>query len=360
MLRWFDSTEADRAPPTASSSSRPGSGSRSPRSSRPRVRPGSGGGRVATRRRSSSLAAAAGSLLERARAGRRAGAAGRRPPCRSACARSPGGRHTRCGASASAPAFEQRPLRQRPRGLDVGRVVHQRQRLERRVGLAAPRRALLARRRVERGQRRRRHGPLPQRVHAAAVEILAVALLVLLAREALAEGHLVPQADRLIRQHARAADAIVQQARSRPARCRGSTRPAGAAAGRAPAGGSRDRARAAPASPSRPAGRSLTSRSAAASRGTSQPLRTNSTASQSSSSGCDGGSPWTPKSSCVLTRPVPKYDLPEAVHRDPRGQRVGGIDQPLRQRQPGRAAHRRAASRASPGSPAATFSPGLR
>ena len=40
---------------------------------------------------------------------------------------------------------------------------------------------------------------------------------------------------------------------------------------------------------------------------TSQPVRTSSVASQSSSSGCDGGSPWTPKFSAVLTRPVPKW-----------------------------------------------------
>src|SRR5437588_9771864 len=32
-----------------------------------------------------------------------------------------------------------------------------------------------------------------------------------------------------------------------------------------------------------------------------------STASQSSSSGCDGASLWVPRSSLVLTRPVPKY-----------------------------------------------------
>src|SRR5215471_21788787 len=39
----------------------------------------------------------------------------------------------------------------------------------------------------------------------------------------------------------------------------------------------------------------------------SQPVRTNSVASQSSSSGWLGGSPCEPKSSAVLTIPVPKY-----------------------------------------------------
>src|SRR2546421_307221 len=38
-----------------------------------------------------------------------------------------------------------------------------------------------------------------------------------------------------------------------------------------------------------------------------QPCSTNSTASQSSSSACDGASPFNPKSSLVLTSPVPKY-----------------------------------------------------
>ena len=35
-------------------------------------------------------------------------------------------------------------------------------------------------------------------------------------------------------------------------------------------------------------------------------MRTNSVASQSSSSGCEGGSPWRPKFSVVFTSPVPK------------------------------------------------------
>jgi len=39
---------------------------------------------------------------------------------------------------------------------------------------------------------------------------------------------------------------------------------------------------------------------------TSQPVRTNSVASQSSSSGCEGRSPCVPKSSAVFTSPTPK------------------------------------------------------
>ena len=42
---------------------------------------------------------------------------------------------------------------------------------------------------------------------------------------------------------------------------------------------------------------------------TSQPDSRNSTASQSSNSGCDGNSPETPKSPAVRTRPVPNNSL---------------------------------------------------
>src|SRR5262245_26253670 len=40
---------------------------------------------------------------------------------------------------------------------------------------------------------------------------------------------------------------------------------------------------------------------------TFHPVRINSVANQSRRSGCDGTSPWEPKSSKVLTIPVPKY-----------------------------------------------------
>ena len=53
------------------------------------------------------------------------------------------------------PAFEQRALRQRAGRLDVGRVVHQRQRLQRRIGQGAAGRALLPIGRVEDRERRR-------------------------------------------------------------------------------------------------------------------------------------------------------------------------------------------------------------
>ena len=59
-----------------------------------------------------------------------------------------------------------------------------------------------------------------------------------------------------------------------------------------------------------------------------QPLSMNSTASQSSNSGCDGGSLCVPRSSGVLTKPGAEIRLPDAVdHRSGRGRRMA-IDQP--------------------------------
>ena len=55
---------------------------------------------------------------------------------------------------------------------------------------------------------------------------------------------------------------------------------------------------------------------------TSQPLSRKSTASQSSSSGCVGRSPWMPKSSAVFTSAGAENLLPQAVDRHARGQRI--------------------------------------
>ncbi len=66
---------------------------------------------------------------------------------------------------------------------------------------------------------------------------------------------------------------------------------------------------------------------------TSQPSSRNWTASQSSSSGWLGGSPWTPKSSAVLTMPGAEDLKPEAVDGHAGGQRMVGRDQPLGQPQ---------------------------
>ena len=67
---------------------------------------------------------------------------------------------------------------------------------------------------------------------------------------------------------------------------------------------------------------------------TSQPDSRNSTASQSSSSGCDGASPCDPKSSAVFTMPVPKTLLPKAIHGHARREGIRFVDQPLRQAEP--------------------------
>jgi len=67
-------------------------------------------------------------------------------------------------------------LGQLARGLHVRRVVHQHQRLERRVGASAADGAGLAVRCVERAQRRRRAGALPEGVQAAAMDLLRAAV----------------------------------------------------------------------------------------------------------------------------------------------------------------------------------------
>ncbi len=67
-------------------------------------------------------------------------------------------------------------LGQRPRRLERRAIVQQRQRLQRRVGAHAPRRAVLAAGRVERHLHRIRRRPAQERVEAAAVAILALAL----------------------------------------------------------------------------------------------------------------------------------------------------------------------------------------
>ena len=64
--------------------------------------------------------------------------------------------------------------REHARGFDVGRIVQQHQRLQRRVRSRADRGAFLARRRVERHQARMQERPLPPRVQPAAILILAV------------------------------------------------------------------------------------------------------------------------------------------------------------------------------------------
>ena len=149
-------------------------------------------------------------------------------------------------------------------------------------------------------------GALPEAVDAAPPEVRALGTLEQLA--ALEGGELLPQAVGLIRLHRGPAHLVAEQAGDQRAPGRESSRPSGARAGRARAGGSPGRARAVRATPATPAGRRPRSRSAAAWPSRPSRVRTNSVASQSSSSGWLGASPCEPKSSDVLTRPVPKYD----------------------------------------------------
>ena len=97
-------------------------------------------------------------------------------------------------------------LGERPRRFDELRIVQQHQRLQRRDRGFAPGDADLARRGVERGHRRRRRGPPPEGVEAAAIELRPGVL-----RVGLAGAGLLPQPGRLIRLDARAADGPIQQ-----------------------------------------------------------------------------------------------------------------------------------------------------
>ena len=133
-----------------------------------------------------------------------------------------------------------------------------------------------------------------------------MALDVCLHGEAVAERDLLPEPGGLIGEHARAADAVF----SRPLTA--------SALSRTISAGRRKRGPRA----SRRFSGSFSSRAgvtcemlAVRGRRDDQPLhrfhvpalRMNSVASQSSNSGCDGGSPCDPKFSAVLTSPMPKY-----------------------------------------------------
>ena len=109
----------------------------------------------------------------------------------------------------------------------------------------------------------------------------------------------------------------------------------------------------------RPAGRSRSSRSSVACSLTFQPVRTNSVASQSSSSGCDGGSPCEPKSSAGLHEAGAEIHLPEPIHRDPRRERVRRIAPAIEQAPDGSWENPPAWEAGSPGLPGVTALAGL-
>ena len=340
----------------------PGSGSRSPPSPTRPARPRRASRPAATRRRR---------------------AASPRPPCPSRTAArcasktrfrtadllspsaggpSPAGRRTR-SAPRPMPRLLHHPLGELAGRFDVGRVVHQDQGLERRVGPRPADGADLAVRGVERRQRRRRAGPLPERVHRPAVQVLAVALLVRLGRpvRSVGAGHqllpqpggwygetLLPPISPLSSPLTASAWSRMNSACSRNRGPRASRRFSGSFAQQL----RRDRRRLA-------VGRRRDDQACIS---FARPSRTRGTRPPASRAapGATGSSPCEPKSSAVLTRPGAEEHLPVAVDGDAGGQRVLGSTQPLRQaepigrwRRPGQRRQRRRACRR------VTFSPFL-
>ena len=144
-----------------------------------------------------------------------------------------------------------------PGDLDEGRVVEQRQGLERRVGPEPPRAGLHAAGRIEGRQERVRRGPPEERVEPAAIAVragigLPRALHLTQVHHALGLG----------REDARAADDARQETAARSGRRRGSARRRGGAAPAATAADCRDRPPGPPGAPATPGGRSPSRRSA--------------------------------------------------------------------------------------------------
>ena len=125
-----------------------------------------------------------------------------------------------------------------------------------------------------------------------------------------------------------------QQGRTPPALDPGSAPPPTARADRGRTSGCPGRARAARASLARIAGTSPRARSSGGRALRSHPSRMNSVASQSSSSGCVGGSPCVPKSAGVATIPRAEILFPDPVHDHARGQGIVRGHQPAREPKP--------------------------
>ena len=190
----------------------------------------------------------------------------------------------------------------------------------------------------------------PERVQAAAIQLVAVSL-----RVGLAGAGLFPQAGRLVRLHAAAADASRPAGRSRRARCRGSSRRAGGARAAGEQRVVRVARRAARPAPATTAGTWRDGTISRCSALTSQPRSMNVARQPVEQLGM-GRQP--PLAAEVLRRrdqAAAEEHLPDAVHGDARGQRVAAIGQPAgqaeavarrigRERQEARAACRAATS----------------
>ncbi len=112
----------------------------------------------------------------------------------------------------AAAACGKSPQGQSACSLDIGRVVHQNESLQRRVGHRTARHAFLPVGCIESRKGCRRHCSLPERIHAAPVEILTVVLNVGLHRESVSESQFLPQTRRLVGQHAPSSDLRHEQA----------------------------------------------------------------------------------------------------------------------------------------------------
>ena len=227
------------------------------------------------------------------------------------------------------------PLGQDPGGqplgdLDQGRVVEQRQRLERRVGSQPPRAGLHAAGRVEGRQERMRRRPPEDRCRgrgdsgsgptsATQGRFIWPSVITPSGWGGKTLGPPILRRQQTAAREGRVADQLGVQPQPR-------LPPEQPVVGidRLPLGS--DAATPGDTSPS--------SRSAGGSLSGSSRESISSQASQSSSSGWLGDEPWVPKSLSVSTRPRPKYDLPDPVDHHPGRQRVPAIDQPAGQVQP--------------------------
>ena len=204
-------------------------------------------------------------------------------------------------ASAHAPCSS--ALGQHPGRLDELRVVQQHQRLQRR---AVTSRFAVQTSRVgasKRDHRRRRRRAPPERVEAAAIQLVARVLGVGLARPGLLPtGPPAGTASRSARRSSRPAGPLAASAASR------SISAVSRRAARGRAAGCRDRARSSSVAARlrRLPVRRRRARSAEQRLHVPPPRRRTGRASQSSSSGCVGSRPWLPKLSGVSTRPRPK------------------------------------------------------
>ena len=96
-------------------------------------------------------------------------------------------------------------------GFEIGRIVHQKQRLQGSVGDGAARGTFFAVGCIEGVEAGIGNGAFHKRVHAAAVKIGAVALYVGLRGEVSTEGHLFPETFGLIRKNAGSTDFVVDK-----------------------------------------------------------------------------------------------------------------------------------------------------